>query len=373
MKNGVIRVAQIIGFAAEGGVESMAMNLYLGIDREKVQFDFFVECTSKIIREDKIKELGGNVVIIPPIKEIIFDDSKLVSLLKKGNYDIVHANKSTLNYFYLRAAKKAGIKVRISHAHSTTSRHELFKNLAKSILRFLSKKYATHLFACSEKAGIWNYGKKAFLKGEVHVVNNAIDVEKYKFNPLISSEMREELHIKNKYVIGHVGRFMKQKNHKYIVKIFKRVHDIDNDTVLLLVGDGPLLNSIRALVVKKHLDSFVIFAGTHKHPERYYQAMDCLLMPSLYEGLPVVGVEAQTNGLNCFFSTTVTREVVINDNCYFRSLKDNPDKWALSILSKKERMSADRESKYINLLNSKFNIKNEAKALTDFYCCLING
>lgn len=371
MKDGVIRVAQIIGFAAEGGVESMIMNLYLNLDRKKVQFDFFVECTSKIIRENKIKELGGNVVIIPPIKKLIFNDSKLVRLLKEGNYDIVHANKSTLNYFYLRAAKKAGIKIRISHAHSTTSKRELLKNCVKFGLKFLSKKYATHLFACSKKAGVWQYGKKAFLKGDVHVVNNAIDIEKYRFNPLVSSEMREELCIGNKYVVGHIGRFMKQKNHRYIIEVFKRVHDLDENTLLLLVGDGPLLDDIRKLVTKNRLDNSVIFAGTHKHPERYYQAMDCLLMPSLYEGLPVVGIEAQTNGLNCFFSTAITKEVVVNDNCFFKSLKDGPEKWALDILSKKENKNDDRALKYVNLLNSKYNIKYEAKALTNIYCRLI--
>ena len=371
MKDGVIRVAQIIGFAAEGGVESMIMNLYQNIDRKKVQFDFFVECTSKIIREDSIKELGGNVVIIPPIKNLIFNDSKLVNLLKDGEYDIVHANKSTLNYFYLRAAKKAGIKIRISHAHSTTSRHEFLKNCVKFFLKFLSKKNATHLFACSKKAGIWMYGKKAFSKGKVHIVNNAVDIERYKFDSLISFEMRKELHISNKYVIGHIGRFMKQKNHKYLIEIFKRVHDLDNDTVLLLVGDGPLLDDIRKIVIKKCLDDFVIFAGTHQHPERYYQAMDCLVLPSLYEGLPVVGIEAQANGLNCFFSTAITNEVAVNDNCYFKSLSDNPEKWATDILSKKELTNVERAVKFSNLVNSKFNIKYEAKALIDIYSRLI--
>ena len=172
----VIRVAQIIGKAINGGTEAFAMNYYTHIDRSKVQFDFFVESTSKIIDRELIESLGGRVVIIPSYKNPFNYIKILTKLFKDGNYDIVHSNMNALSVFTLRAAKKAGVPIRIAHSHSTSNKKEWKKTIIKNLLKPLSKIYATHYFACSELAGRWLFGNKTFDKGQVKVINNAIEL-----------------------------------------------------------------------------------------------------------------------------------------------------------------------------------------------------
>lgn len=371
-EQGRIRVAQVIGFAAEGGVESMIMNLYRNIDRSKVQFDFFVECSSKIIRPDKIEEMGGKVVYIPKLKKLILNDRPLVKLLKEGKYDICHANKTTLNFFYLKAAKKAGIKVRISHAHSTTSGKEKIRDLAKKILRLFSKKNATHYFACGEKSGRWMFGNKIFDEGKVYIVNNAIELERFKYNQELRDAMRKELEIENKFVVGHVGRFLTQKNHTFLIDIFFEIQKKRPDSVLLLIGDGPLHQEMVEKTRTLKINHKVIFAGVHKHPERYYQAMDCFVMPSLYEGLPVVGIETQANGLDCFLSDSITREVKVNENVEFLSISSSAACWCDAIVSLNFGLN-DRGLGIINFVNSKFDIVRETDLLCKKYVEIVRN
>ena len=356
----MIRVAQIIGKAAAGGVESVIMNLYKNIDRENVQFDFFVEQTSTIIDENKIKKLGGNVVIIPSYKRPIRYVKELTKLFKDGQYDIVHSNMNALSVFALMAAKKAGIKIRIAHSHSTTNKKEFFRNILKNLLRPFSKKYATHYFACSEFAGRWLFGNKTFNEGKVTIVNNAIDLKKFVYDKNIRQQIRIQYQLEDKFVIGHVGRFTKQKNHKFLIDVFNNLQKECLNAVLLLVGEGPLYSKINKYVQELNLTEKVIFTGVQKDVSKYYQAMDCFVLPSLYEGLPVVGIEAQANGLPCVFANTITKEVLVNENAKMLSLNAPMSSWVGCILKLKER-----EKKEFN--NFKYNIINEAKKLHEEY------
>lgn len=325
-----IKVAQIIGKAVDGGVESCIMNYYKSIDKSKVQFDFFVESTSKIIDKSLIESMGGKVIIIPSYKNVFKYMKTLEKLFKEGKYDIVHSNMNAVSVFTLKAAKKAGIKVRIAHSHSTSNYREFMKTIIKNILRPFSKVYATDYFACSEKAGRWLFGNKTFNEGKVTIIPNAIDIEKFKFDEIKRKEIRKNYNINdNDFVIGHVGRFVKQKNHKFLIKLFYEVKKERPFSKLLLIGDGPLKSKIEAMVNKLNLQDSVIFCGVQEHTEWYYNAMDCFILPSLYEGLPVVGIEAQVNGLPCFFSKNVTYETKINTNvCYFFDLKNDKMIWA---------------------------------------------
>lgn len=372
MEEKLIRVAQVLGSVAEGGVEAMVMNYYRNIDKTKVQFDFLVECTSKIINKAEIESMGGKVIIIPSIKNIFKYQRTLKKVFKEGKYDIVHAQKSSLNVFALRAAKKAKIKVRISHAHSTGSNKEGFRNFAKRLLRRFSKCYATHYFACGEKAGRWLFGDKTFDKGEVTIINNAIDLEKFKFNPEMRKEKRDEFGIKDEYVIGHVGRFVKQKNHSFLIDVMNEVVNIRKDVKLLLIGDGPLLEETKKKVNYLGLNEYVIFAGTKSDTYNYYNAMDCFCLTSLYEGLPVVGIESQINGLTIFFSDTVTREVGINDNSKFLPLNSSAKEWARIIVedykNSKYSLSFDKRSEYSKKFRkSKYDIESETNKLLKKY------
>lgn len=360
-----IRVAQVIGTAKAGGVESIIMNLYQNIDRKQVTFDFFVENTCPIIDEDKIKKLGGNVITIPHYTNVFKYVRTLKKLFIQGKYDIVHSNMNALSVFTLLAAKKANIKVRIAHSHSTANKKEFLKTLVKNILRPFSKKYATHLFACSELSARWLFGNKVVDTKKVTIINNAIDLSRFSPDNNKRIEIRSELNIDNNdLVIGNIGRFVSQKNHAFLIDIFKEIKQINPSSKLLLIGDGPYLNKIKQKVQKLRLTKDVLFIGMVKNIELYYQAMDCFVLPSIYEGLPVVGIEAQAMGLNVFFSENVTREVQVNQNVYFLSLKRLPTTWASQIVN---CLPSNRTQNHENMLKSQYDIKIEGDKLLKIY------
>ena len=364
-----IRVAQIIGKAINGGTESFAMNYYTNMDHSKVQFDFFVESTSKIIDKEKIESLGGKVVIIPSYTYIFVYIKTLKKLFKEGSYDIVHSNMNALSVFTLYAAKKAGVKVRIAHSHSTTNKKEHLRNFIKNILRLFSKKYATHYFACSELAGRWLFGDKTFNKGEVTVINNAIELEKYKFNEQTRDSLRAKYGLTNQFVIGHIGRFMSQKNHTFLIDIFYEVVKRQHNSKLLLIGDGPLYDEIVNKVHTLNLDDKVVFTGVKQNAYDYYNAMDVFVLPSLYEGLPVVGVEAQANGLPIVTSDTVTRDLNIAGGVDYLSLGETASFWANHIVHLDTQI--DRGAYFYKIKNSAFDIEAEAHKLERIYLEII--
>lgn len=366
-----IRVAQIIGKAINGGTESFAMNYYTNMDHSKVQFDFFVESTSKIIDKEKIESLGGKVVIIPSYTYIFVYIKTLKKLFKEGSYDIVHSNMNALSVFTLYAAKKAGVKVRIAHSHSTTNKKEHLRNFIKNILRLFSKKYATHYFACSELAGRWLFGDKTFNKGQVTVINNAIELEKYRFNEQTRDNLRTQYGLTNQFVMGHIGRFMQQKNHTFLIDIFNEVQKRRSDARLLLIGDGPLYDEIVNKVHTLGLDDKVIFTGVKQNAYDYYNAMDVFVLPSLYEGFGMVLIEAQANGLPCVASTEVPEDVNVANQVDFISLNDSVEYWANHIVHLDTQI--DRGAYFYKIKNSAFDIKSEAKKLEDKYLGIVNN
>ena len=367
-ENKIIRVAQVIGPAVNGGTEAFAMNYYQNIDRTKVQFDFLVESTSRIIDKDKIESMGGHVVIIPSYKNPLKYVQTLTKIFKENKYDIVHSNMNTLSYFTLKAAKRAGIKVRIAHSHSTSNPNEFTRNFIKNTLRPLSKKYATNYFACSELAGRYLFGDKTFDKDKVIVINNGIDVDKFKYNEEYNISLRKEFNISpTTKVIGHVGRFVSQKNHIYLIDIFKEIHDKDNDTKLLLLGDGPLLEDIKNKVHSYNLDDSVIFAGIHSDIYRYYSVMNIFIFPSLYEGLGLTGVEAQVSGLYCLVSSNITHELQTTSNIEFLDIKDSPQAWASRSIELLSNNTIDRSITYKEIEGTKFDINSEGNKLVGYY------
>ena len=293
-----IRIAQIIGKWLGGGVEAVVMNYYRHLDHSKVQFDFICDDDSTNIPYDEIEKLGGKVILIPPYQKVFKYQKELRRVLRNGKYEIVHSHINTLSVFPLYAAKKVGVPVRIAHSHSTTNKKEWKKNLLKQVLRPFSKKYATNYMCCSELAGRWLFGDKAYDEGKVYLLNNAIDLDKFKYDKKIRDKKRKELGIKeDTIVIGHIGRFVAQKNHTFLIDIFNQFHKKEKNSILLLAGQGPLQEEIKNKVRELGLDDSVRFLGQRNDANELYQAFDVFLLPSLYEGLPVVGVEAQASGL----------------------------------------------------------------------------
>lgn len=365
-KSKPIRVAQIMGKWLGGGVEAVVMNYYRNIDRNKVQFDFICDEDFKYIPREEIEKLGGKIILIPPYQKPFKYHKELKKVLKERNYKIVHSHISTMSFFSLWAAKSAKVPVRIVHAHSTTNKQEKKKNLMKQVLRPFSKVFANRYFCCSELAGRWLFGNKTYNQGKVYLLNNAIDVDKFKYNEKVRKAKRKELNIKDKdLVIGHIGRFVKQKNHEFLIDIFNEIHKQNKNTILLLAGDGPLKEEIQNKVKKIGLEKNVQFLGQRNDANELYQAMDAFVLPSLYEGLPVVGVEAQAAGLPCFLSTDMTKETKVLDSTQFISLTHDTKYWADKIL--KEVKTFERKDSSREITDNNFNIKKEIRKIEKQY------
>ena len=366
-----IRVAQIIGKWLGGGVESVVMNYYRHIDKEKIQFDFICDEDSTNIPYEEIEKLGGKVILIPPYQKVVKYHKELKKVLKEGKYKIVHSHINTLSVFSLFAAKCAGVPVRIAHSHSTTNKKEKKKNLIKQVLRPFSKVFATNYMCCSEHAGRWLFGDKEYDKGNVYLLNNAIDLDKFKYNEDVRLKTRKKLNICNdEIVFGHVGRFVQTKNQKFVLEVFNKFHKKNKKSKLIYVGQGPDLESVKFLTQKYHLTESVVFMGQCSNIFEIYQAMDVFLFPSLYEGLGMVLIEAQASNLPCVVSNNVPIEVKINDNVYFENINAGCQIW-LNTIENIIKYLNNRTS-IVKLLSEKgYNIEIEAKKLQKKYFELI--
>lgn len=367
-----IRIPQIVGKWLGGGIEAVVISEYLAMDKSKIQFDFICDEDSTNIPYDLIEKNGGRVIIIPPYQKAFKYHKELKKVLKENNYKIVHSHISTMSVFSLFAAKCAGVPVRIAHSHSTTNKKEKKKNLMKQVLRPFSKVFATNYMCCSELAGRWLFGNKEYDKGNVYLLNNAIDLDKFKYDEKLRKKKRKELGIKDDtLVIGHIGRFVAQKNHTFLIDIFNEIYKKNNNSILLLAGQGPLMEDIKNKVKDLNLDDSVKFLGQRNDANELYQAFDVFLLPSLYEGLPVVGVEAQAAGLLCYLSDDMTKETKVLDITKFMSLNNTPEEWADNILDDVKKYKRIDTSKEMTAKN--FNIKEEAKKLEEYYLNLYNN
>ena len=356
-----IIVAQIMGKMNGGGVEAVIMNYYRHIDRNKVQFDFICDEDSTNIPREEIEKLGGKVIICPPYQKLGQYMKFLENLFREKQYKIVHANINTLSIFPLRAAKKAGVPVRIAHSHNTSNPKEFKRNLLKNVLRKFSRVYATDYFACSEAAGRYQFGDKVFDAGKVTIIYNAIDVEKFKYDSEARKRLRKEIGIKeDDFVIGHVGAFRKQKNHAFLVDVFAEVKKEKENAKLVLVGQGPLKEEIQQRVKNLGLEKDVFFLGQRDDTNKLYSVFDVFCLPSLYEGLGLVAIEAQANGLLCILSDCVPEEVRVSKMVEF--VCDNKiNRWVMNIGSTKGvRKTFDENLK-------EYNIDSSGKALERLY------
>ncbi len=361
-----LRIAHIIGKWVGGGVEAVVMNYYRHIDHAKIQFDFICDSDSTNISYDEIEKLGGKVILVSPYQHIISYLKELKVILKEGKYRIVHSHINALSVFPLYAAKKVGVPIRIAHSHSTTNKKEWKKNLLKQILRPFSKRYATDYICCSELAGRWLFGDKVYDNGEVYLLNNAIDLDKFAYDEDVRKAKRKELNISDDtLVIGHIGRFVAQKNHTFLIDIFNELHKQNKNSLLLLAGQGPLIDEIKNKVNDLNLTESVKFLGQRNDVNELYQAFDVFLLPSLYEGLPVVGVEAQAAGCLSILSDDMTKETKVLNSTKFISLNQNASFWANEILSSNKKFV--RKNSINEMTNNNFNIKKEAKKIENKY------
>ncbi len=360
-----VRIAHVIGQMVNGGVEAVVFNYYRRIDKSKYQFDFFYDTDSTLSPPQDLIDMGARFYLIPAYSNPMPYMKALTQLFKENKYNIVHSHMNSVSVFVMRSAKKAGVPIRLAHSHSTAAKGETKKNIIKYMLRPFSKTYPTYLAACSVFAGEWLFGKKA----KFEVFNNAIEIEKFKFDEEIRNELRNKLDLSNKFVIGHVGRFCYQKNQEFLVDVFKEYSLINDEAVLMLVGDGENMEMIKEQVNKLNLNDKVKFIGSVTDVYRYYQAMDMFLFPSRFEGLGMVAIEAQVSGMNVICSSDVPKEAQITDKIKFISLSEDAKNWASQIVDDRE---IKRETDNEKVDNSGYCIETEVLKLENRYDKLLS-
>lgn len=369
MKSGIIRILHVIGVMDRGGAEAMIMNLYRKIDRNRIQFDFVVHTTDKGLYDSEIRELGGHIYHCPRYK--VLNHVKYVSWWRKfllshrQQYGIVHGHIGSTAAIYLAIAKKNGLTT-IAHSHNTygalTPREAVYR-----ILSYKTRFIADYFFACSRQAGIDRYGKKIMLdQTKFKVVPNAIDTAAFAYNPEERFSYREKMGIPgNTLLVGHVGRFFEVKNHFFILKVFHALLQTGIQASLLLVGDGPLRPETEKQVAILGIKDSVIFTGVRTDVNRLVQAMDVMLFPSLFEGLPVTLVEAQTSGLPIIMSEHVpTEAILVDDLVMVESLKSPVEKWIQDI---RTVIGQERRNRQKEIVEKGFDIETTAKWLEGFY------
>lgn len=361
--NKPIRVLIVDGKLISGGVEAFLMNIYRRIDKNKIQFDFLVHYQEKFFYDDEIEALGGKIYRLS-----FRNDNNVIKYYRDlkqffrshKEYSIVWGHMDGLASIYLRVAKKEGVHCTIAHSHITSSERSI-KGIIKKSLRIGINNCTDYRFACSTEAGEYLYGKHSF-----NLIHNAIDLNRFSFNEEIRKKIRNENNWTKEIVIGHVGRFFAQKNHSYLIELFKRIVEKDDRYVLCLCGDGEDRPLIEKKVFDLGLSDKVVFTGNIPNINEYYQAFDVFVLPSLYEGLPVSGIEAQTSGLKCIFANTITPEVnIITENVKFLPITDDfIEKWGSEIIDSSFYVRNDRKEE---MEKAGYSIEDLVNKLTRFF------
>jgi glycosyltransferase involved in cell wall biosynthesis len=344
------------------------MNYYRHIDRSKVQFDFLTHGVPDAATQAEVEALGGSITVITPKSTSVWRNLRETRhhLNPSTPHGVVHVHTaSPTSFVYLLAAMFAGKRVRVAHSHATdlettagSLQHRIHRVL-QPVLRWA----ATDLLACSRAAGDWLFGINA--RRSVRVLPNAIDVGDFRFSPMARKELRRLLDLEDRMVVGHIGRFAEQKNHQFLIKIFEEVVRLEPAAVLVLVGDGPFMAGVQAQVKAAGMEDSVRFLGLRGDVPGLLQAMDLFLLPSQFEGLPLVLVEAQAAGLPCLASSIVTDEVRLTGLLEFLDLADEPTVWAARAIEMAK--TQDRSSDTTQIAAAGYDIRAAAELLADFY------
>ena len=368
-----VRVLHVLGTTNLGGAESRIMELYRCIDRNRVQFDFLVHTREDGHYSEEIRSLGGHIYSLPRFKffNIVQYRRAIHTFFKEHTeFTVVQGHMTSTASIYLPIAKKEYAKqslplITAAHARSAGVDKGL-KGIATKILRFPLKNRADYLFTCSKEAGIAVYGKKAVREGRVWTIPNAIDTQRFRFRQDVRDEVRSELGIQNKFVIGHVGRFGFMKNHTYLVDIFAKVCEKREDAVLVMIGKGEQEEAIREKIKGLGLEDRAYFLGNRYDVEKYYQAFDYFVFPSTFEGLPGSVAEAQAAGLHCLVSDKITKEVALTGLVSYRSIEEPSQLWADEIL-KNVQAALIREDTGEAIVQKGFDVRRQAVQMAEFY------
>lgn len=352
----MIRILHIVYKMNPGGVESLLMNLYRNIDRDKYQFDFYT--IGHGVFDNEIIKMGGQVYYTNSMHEVglfkYWSNWDIFLKTHRDMYDVIHCHLNNTGVYMLKIARKNGIKVRICHSHASTTLGNPILKPFRKIFNYIAIKNSTLLLGCSDKANKWLYGNKS---KQAYILNNGVDVKRFKYKNESRKKIRKEYNLDEKtMVIGHVGRLVEVKNHKYLLRVFKEYSIINPNSVLMVVGDGDLKDSLVEYTHNLHIDDKVLFLGIKTNVEEYMCCFDSFVFPSFYEGLPVTLIEAQASGLQVLASRNISEMSSVLDTFEFLDIDDNPIEWA-----KKIKKSSNRDLANKILSESHFNIKKSSQ------------
>lgn len=374
-KNEPVHVLHVVGNMGIGGIETLIMNIYRNIDRSKVQFDFLIHNPTEGEYADEIKRMGGKIYRMPVLRDKphtyywrYFEYKRALKRFfsEHPEIEIVHGHMTNTAAIYMPIAKKYGnVKCCIAHSHQSIATKG-FSGVVTNILQRNLWKTATDLFSCSEKASHWIYPENVICRNEVKIIHNGIDIEKYRYSIERFKEERKKLGIdESTLVLGNVSRFNSVKNHSFMIDILEECIRFNPNTVLILVGDGVLLDSIKKKVKQNGLEKNVYFMGLRSDVADIIQAFDVFILPSISEGLPVCAIEAQAAGLPVVASTGVTGETDITGNVTFLSLDHPSLEWAQKIIDINSSFKRIDTAEHVS--KAGYDIKQTAQWLQNFY------
>ncbi len=357
------KILCIVGGMNAGGAETFLMKILRQLDRKKYQMDFCVGVSERCFYDDEIEKLGGKIFHITkksknPFKSF-FDIARVV---KKGNYsNVIRISQHSMSSIDLLAAKIGGAKNLIFRSSNSNSCGSTLNSILHIIFKPLAIMISNVKIAPSDVAAIHMFGKRQYKMGKIIILNNGLCIDLFKYDDKVRNSKRRELNIlDNEFIIGHVGRFTAQKNHKFLIDIFKEYQKINNNSKLMLIGDGELKENVLKYIDKNNLNKKVLILGVRSDINELYQAMDCFVFPSLYEGMPNTVIEAQTSGLKCIISDQITKSVNLNDKVVFCPLNDI-NQWVKNVAESQKR------SNDYNLIKQKgYDIKEISNIFTKY-------
>lgn len=365
-----VRVLHVVSKMSVGGIQAVIMDYYRNINRKNVQFDFVVQTKRRCEFDREIQAMGGILHRTSSLKtdKVKFCRELTGILRKEQKYRIIHAHQGFSNIIPLLVAKRANVKVRISHSHNSYRRKPAAIRAQMLFFQKIIGLFATDCFACSVSAGKWMYGNGFFKSRKSRILRNAVDADKFRFEPSTRSRIRNKLGIKGKYVLVHVGMFRPEKNHEYLLKIFSEIRKRRRDCLLMLIGDGANRGLIETLAGNGNLGDDVLFLGMKRNVHEYLMASDCFILPSESEGLPLSLIEAQASGLPCFVSEeAVARESDVTGLVHYLSINAEPAAWVDMINGCRCAVPESREEGCRQVVECGYDIKAEARALESFY------
>lgn len=371
MSNEPIRVLQVVGRMDRGGIETMIMNLYRHIDRSKVQFDFLAHYGREAAYNNEIRALGGRIYEMPALKDDthvyywrLFSYIKALHRFFKGHpeYKVLHGHMTNTASIYMPIAKKYGVTCRIAHSHNTRGKAGILGLVTDILQRFITRS-ATDYFACSEAAKHWFYPEKLISAGKVHVLANAVDAERFRFNADKRRVVRDELNLGESLVIICVARFRPEKNQTFLIDILKEMLEVRQDVVFVFAGEGPCEDDVKVKAKEYGVEEYTRFLGMRTDIPDVLCAADAFVLPSFWEGLPLTAIEAQASGLHCVVSDTLSQELNALGMVKYVS-GDNLDAWVEALF---EAGAQERKDTYNEIIASGYDINTTVPWLQKFY------